>query len=132
MEKEFYLGYLRNPKDVITNGFQDIKESVAILYKYHNDYYEVVTNEKVFIADKNQVFDGHQVKKNHCSLIGRIEKKLDKFESNKFINAFNENNIVTYLENINHLLVDTKEKAEIGYQEYLEKEQEFKNSFKKK
>ncbi|MBQ8891339.1 MAG: hypothetical protein IJ068_00540 [Bacilli bacterium] len=131
MEKEYYLGYLRNPKDVITNGFQDVKETEAILYKDVNDYREVVTNEKVLEVSKNQVFDGHRVTEAQAGFIGRIGEKLELKDTLAKMNQIRENNMASYVEKIYQLIIDTRELANIGEQEYLNEIEKFQNSFRK-
>ena len=131
MEKEYYLGYLRNPKEVITNGFQDVKEIEVILYKDYNDYREIVTNEKVLVMDKNQVFDGHQFTKNQAGFIGRIGEKLSNIKAMDLMNQIREKNMVEYIDKIYTLINDTRDKAEIGEQEYLEEIDKFRSNFRK-
>ena len=133
MEKgiEFYLGYLRNPKETPKDGFDEVKETEVVLYKEYGDYREIVTKEKVLEVEKNQVFDGHQFIKNQAGFIGRIGNKLTRQEAIKKLNEIRITHMSEYVNNIYTLIYDTIELAEIGEQEYRDEVDKFKNTFRK-
>ncbi len=130
-EKEYYIGYLRNPKQVIKNGFQDVKEYEVILVHEYNDYRELVTMDKVYLMNKNEVFDGHKVFKSHAGFIGRVGKKLSKEELKNKLDDIRENNMTEYMENIYNLLNDTRELYLKDEEEYLKEVENFKNNTRK-
>ena len=129
-EIEFYLGYIRNPKDIITNGFQDIKETEVILYKDYGDYREVVTKEKILVIDKLQTFDGHKFLKEQAGFIGRIGNKLNNKEAIQYMTNIRKNKMVEYIDAIYQLLESTREKSEIDNEEYNLEEEKFKKGFR--
>jgi len=129
MEKEYYVGYLRNPKEKIETGFENIKEYEVILEKDYNDYREIALKEKVYIMDKNEVFDGHKVYKSQAGFIGRIDKKLTNVEANEMIDDIRKNRMEEYIDTLSTLLKDTMEMYLQGEKEYLDERQKFANVF---
>ena len=130
-EIEYYLGYLRNPKQKMKNGFDEVKESEVIIYKDGDDYREVVTNEKIYVEKTLQVFDGHRVTEANASFIGRVGKKLENKEASTLMEQIRKNNMANYISIIYTLMQDTKELAASGEQEYLEEVEKVKNTFRK-
>ena len=106
-EKEFYIAYLRNPKQNITNGFQDIDEMEVIAIHEFNDFREVATRDKIYLMDKNEVFDGHKVYKSHAGFIGRIGRQLTLQEANEMLTNIRNNGMEEYMTKINTLIKDT-------------------------
>ena len=47
------------------------------------------------------------------------------------MNQIRENNMASYVEKIYQLIIDTRELANIGEQEYLNEIEKFQNSFRK-
>ena len=131
-EKEFYLGYLRNPKQTLKDGFDEIKEYEVILIHDYNDYREVVTREKIYLTEKNQVFDGHKVYKSQAGFIGRLGRRLTTKEAHEMMTDIRNNRMDEYVSNIHTLLYDTLEMYLEGEKSYQETVEEFKQSFRKK
>ena len=132
MENEFYLGYVRNPKDVIKNGFQEKKEYEIIVEKDYNDYREVCLREKIYLVNPNEVVDGHQVLKNQAGLVGRIGRKLTKDEAMKMITVIRETKMDEYIETLRNLINDTREMYLQGEQEYKDEVAKFIDYFQGK
>ena len=127
--KEYYIGYLRNPKQIITNGFDKIDEMQVILEKEYNEFRELALREKVYIMDKNQVFDGHQLYKSQAGLIGRLGPKLLKIEAIDMITNIRNNGMPEYITKLNQLIDDTREMYLKGEQEYLAERDKFASNF---
>ena len=109
---EYYLGYLRNPKQ------ESAKEIQVIVMHEYNDYREVATREKIFVMDKNQEFDGHQVFKSHAGFIGRIGKQLTPKEANEMITDIRKNKMESYINSLYTLIYDTLEMYMEGEKNY--------------
>ena len=119
LEPEYYIGYIRNPMQKITNGFQEAEEFEVLLMKDFNDFREVSTRAKVYLMDKQEVFDGHKVYKSQASLIGRVGRKLTIKEVNQFIKDIRENRMEEYINMLDRLITDTRRlytKGELDYQ----------------
>ena len=129
MEKEYYIGYLRNPKQVISNGFQDIEEFEVILEKDYDDYREVCLREKVYLMKKNEIFDGHQILKNQAGLIGRIGKKITQKEAMNLITTIRETRMEEYVEQLRILINDTREMLLEGEKEYQQERKKFADNY---
>ena len=128
-EKEYYVGYLRNPKQKITNGFQDIEEMEVILEKDYNDFRELALREKVYIVNKNQVIDGHKIYKSHAGLVGRVGNKLTNEEAMAMITNIRNNRMREYIEKLTVLINDTLEMFIQGEKEYQEERQKFASEY---
>ena len=119
LEPEYYIGYIRNPMQKITNGFQEAEEFEVLLMKDFNDFREVSTRAKVYLMDKQEVFDGHKVYKSQARLIGRVGRKLTIKEVNQFIKDIRENRMEEYINMLDRLITDTRRlytKGELDYQ----------------
>ena len=115
-EMEYYLGYLRNPKQRFKDG---------------EDYREAITDEKIYTEERVQVFDGHKVTEKDASFIGRVGKKLETKEALSLMKQIKNNNMKNYLITILKLMQDTRELTLIGEQEYLNELEKVKNFFRK-
>ena len=128
-EKEYYLGYLRDPRKTPKNGFDDIEEMEVVLIHEHNEYRELITLGRVFPLEKNQVFDGHQFTKSRSEFIGRVGKKLEQNELNSYLTKIRENNMEEYVEKINKLMQETGMLGNKLEEEYQEERQKFASEF---
>lgn len=133
-KEEYFLGYIRNPKEIITNGFQDVREHEIILVHEFNDYFdeyrEVITKEKLIQGNQNKTFDGHEMYKNHAGLIGRVGKKLSTSELNQILTDIRKNHMSEYIDTLTTILKDTEELIQKGEQEYREEREKFASAFK--
>lgn len=128
---EYYLGYLRNPKQEITNGFQEVEEMEVILEHQYNDYREVALKAKMYPVQKNEVFDGHKVFKSQSTFIGRVGKQLSKKEAIDLMTKIRETTMDDYIGKLYKLIEDTREKTLQGEKEYQEEIEKFKNTIRK-
>ena len=131
MNSEYYLGYVRDPGQVIENGFQDIKEIEIILKKENNEFYEITTGAKLYALNNNQVIDYHKVFENNASLIGRIDYKLTFYEVRDYLTGLEELRKSNYTDKIVELINKTLERANIGEKEYQDEIKRFKKTFRK-
>ena len=129
--EEYYVGYLRNPKDIVTNGFRDIKEMEVIVIHENDDYREIITRKKIYLTDKNHVFQGHQAFTGNFDFIGRIDRKLSSEEALSKIKEIRKNDIQNYLNNLIILNNDTVDMAIESEKSYLEMISKFRQSFRK-
>ena len=129
MEKEYYVGYLRNPKDKPKDGFETVNEYKVILEKDYNDYRELALKEKVFLMNKNEVFDGHKVFKSQAGFIGRIGEKLSREQAMEMMTDIRENHMEEYINTLSTLIKDTLEMYLKGEQEYLDERKKFAGEF---
>ena len=129
-EVEYYLGYLRNPKQVKDNAFQDVKELKVVVEYNGQEYREVSTRRKIFIEQPNEVFYGHQVFQSGSGFIGRIGVKLTKDEALNKLKELKDTK-EDYLNQLTTIMNDTFELAIIREKSYINTVSEFANFFRK-
>lgn len=128
-DKEYYIGYLRNPKQTITSGFEKINEMQVILVKEYNEFRELASMEKVYIMEQFKVFDGHKIYKSQAGLIGRIGSKLLTNEAMDMITNIRNNRMEEYITELMKLIDDTREMYLQGEQEYVNERAKFASNF---
>ena len=131
MEKEYYIGYVRNPNEKINDGFSNFKEYCVFLTKDQYDYKEIITDQKLYVIDNFETIDWNKAYENNSFLIGRVDTKTT-FESIKsYLNSFKDIDIINYISKIQDFISDGIEKANLAHKEYIETEEKFIKKFNK-
>ena len=129
-EIEYYLGYLRNPSQVITSGFQDVQELEVVVECEDNTFREVTTRGKIFLEKPNEVFYGHRVFQSNSIFIGRVAKKLTKeeaYEKLEQLKSMKEE----YANKLIKLRNDTQDLAIMDEKNYIDATERFVKAFRK-
>lgn len=118
----YYIGYLRNPKDTMENGFKEKLEFEVLLKQKDDEIREVTTNSKVFLINGNETIDGKKIIETNCLLVGRIGKELSYEKAKEFL----KHQGIRYLQNIYYYIEATSNFAITKTLEYQEMEEKFR------
>jgi len=130
MKNIYYIGYLRDPDEVITDGFQKRKEIKAILYRDNdNDFREVLSQAKVFFNEFTTI-DWNRVFNSESTLVGRLDNQISFEEAKGFFLSKSREDLEKYIVELKRIISSSKEKAITGHQEYEETEKEFIKAFR--
>ena len=126
--EEYYVGYLRNPKDIITSGFQDIKELEVVVVFENNVYREAITRGKIYVGIP--IFDGHRVFQSDSKFVGRIGEKIPKEVAYQKLQEYRDMK-EEYANKLKTLMNDTFDLALLGEKSYIDTVERFVRTFRK-
>lgn len=128
MEKEYYIGYIENPKkDPNFDTFQQPKIKV-ILEKENNEYREFLTKSKLFVKTE-AMFDGHKLYEENASIYGNVYEKISYDEVKEFLKKLSNTKAREYLEALVDLQIETLKQVLEGEKKYIESTKRFINTF---
>lgn len=131
MENNYYIGYLRDPEQNLKDGFDEYNE-LEIIIKYDgNDYREITTNEKIYLANKYETIDWNKLYNQETFLVGRIGKQTSFQELRDYFANLDDNIVANYSNTLKKIYLKGKNKAINSHLEYENSLDEFAKKIKK-